>query len=75
MHVVQHRPERIDAGRQGHDRAVRRILHDDVAQDAADRILVLALLVERRRVERGLEIEQHDQGGRDHRTGRRWRCG
>ena len=46
---------------------MRRILLDDVVQDAADRILVLALLVERRGVERRLEVEQHHQGGRDHR--------
>src|SRR6185437_15544772 len=45
---------------------MRRVLLDDVPQDTADRILILSLLVEGRRVERGLEIEQHHQRRRDH---------
>ena len=67
--VVDQRPPGIDAGGQRHDRAVRRVLLDDVLQAAADRIVELALLVERRRVERGLEVQQHHQRGRDHRDG------
>ena len=48
---------------------MRCVLLDDVLQPAADRLLELPLLVEGRRVERSLEVEQNHQSGADHRHG------